>query len=101
MRWQDRAQKDHGSSSQLAQVVCGSPKEIKTQGSQRVIVRRLNPSSSTNQRVLRSLFPRPDVSTVSHFAVFAEGDVQLQDGQAAARGKQGKAVIRDISGFDH
>ena len=41
----------------------------KTQGSQRVTVRRLNPSSSTNQRVLRSLFPRPDVATVSHFDV--------------------------------
>ena len=77
------------------------PKEKKTQGSQRVIVRRLNPSSSTNQRVLRSLFPRPDVATVSHFAVFADVVVQLQDSQAAARGKRGKAVIRDISGIDH
>ena len=27
-------------------------------------MRSLNPSSSTNQRVLRSLFPRPDVATV-------------------------------------
>ena len=43
-------------------------------------VRRLNPSSSTNQQVLRSLFPRPDVATVSHFAVFVDVDVQLQDG---------------------
>ena len=77
------------------------PKEKKKQGSQRVIVRRLNPSSSTNERVLRSLFPRPDVATVSHFAVFADADVQLQDGQAAARGKRRKAVIRDISGIDH
>ena len=68
------------------------PKERKkkTQGGQRVIVRRLNPSSSTNQRILRSLFPRPDVATVSHFAVFADVDVQLQDGRAAARGS-GKA----------
>ena len=73
----------------------------KKQGSQRVIVRRLNLSTSTNERVLRSLFPRPDVATVSHFAVFADADVQLQDGQAVARGKQRKAVIRDISGFDH
>ena len=64
-------------------------------------MRRLNPSSSTNQRVLRSLFPRPDVATVSHFTVFADVDVQLQDGQAAAQGKRRKAVIRDISGFDH
>ena len=63
----------------------------KTQGSQRVIVRRLNPSSSTNQRVLRSLFPRPDVAIVSHFAVFVDVDVQLQDGQAAARGQRRKA----------
>ena len=76
-------------------------KKKKTQGSQRVIVRRLNPSSSTNQRVLRSLFPRPDVATVSLFAVFVDVDVQLQDGQAAARGQRRKAVIRDISGVDH
>ena len=98
-------QKDHGSSSRLARVVCGDPwsktEKKKTQESQRVIVRRLNPSSSTNQRVLRSLFPRPDVTTVSHFAVFADVDVRLQDGQAAARGKQRKAVIRDISGIVH
>ena len=73
----------------------------KTEGCQRVIVRRLNPSS-TNQRVLRSLFPRPDVAIVSHFAVFVEVDVQLQvDGQAAARRQRRKAVIRDISGVDH
>ena len=80
------------------------PEEKKTtQGSQRVIVRRLNPSSSTNQRVLRSLFPRPDVATVSHFAVFVDVDmdVQLQNGQAAAQGQRRKAVIRDISGVDH
>ena len=76
-------------------------KSTHTQGSQRVIVRRLNPSSSTNQRVLRSLFPRPDVATVSHFAVFVDVDVQLQGGQAAARGQRRKAVIRDISGVDH
>ena len=44
-------------------------KKTTTKGSQHVIVRRLNPSSSTNQRVLRGLFPRPDVATVSHFAV--------------------------------
>ena len=76
-------------------------KEQKTQGSQRVIVRRLNPSSSTNQRVFRSLFPRPDVAIVSHFAVFVYVDVQLQDGQAAAQGQRRKAVIHDISGVDH
>ena len=63
--------------------------------------RRLNPTSSTNQRVLRSLFPRPDVATVSHFAVFVDVDVQLQDGEAAARGQRRKAVIRNISGVDH
>ena len=51
-------------------------KKTTTKGSQRVIVRRLNPSSSTNQRVLRSLFPRPDVATVSHFAVFVDVDVR-------------------------
>ena len=102
--WRDRAQKDHRSSSRLVRVVCDDPwsrREKKTQGSQRVIVRRLNPSSSTNQRLLRSLFPRPDVATISHFAVFVDVDVQLQDGQAAARGQRRKAVIRDISGVDH
>ena len=77
------------------------PEEKKTQGSQRVIVRRLDLSSSTNQRVLRSMFPRPDVATVSHFAVFVDVDVQLQDSPAAARGQRRKAVIRDISGVDH
>ena len=82
-------------------MIHGPEERKKTQGSQRVIVRRLNPSSSTNQRVLSSLFPRPDVATVSHFAVFVDVDVQLQDGQAAARGKRRKAVIRDISGVDH
>ena len=82
-------------------MIHGPEEKKKTQGSQRVIVRRLNPSSSTNQRVLRSLFPRPDVATVSHFAVFVDVDVQLQHGQAAARGQRRKAVIRDISGVDH
>ena len=77
------------------------PKEKKTQRNQRVIVRSLNPSSSTNQRVWWSLLPRPNVATVSHFAVFVDVEVQLQDGQAAARGKRRKAVIRDISGVDH
>ena len=103
-----RAQKDHRSSSRLVRVVCGDPwsrrekKKQKKQGSQRVIVRRLNPSSSTNQWVLRSLFPRPDVATVLHFAIFVDVDVhELQDGQAAARGQRRKAVIRDISGVDH
>ena len=83
--------------------VIHGPKEKKgkTQGNQRVIERSLNPSSSTNQWVLRNLFPRPDVATVSHFAVIAYADVQLQDGQDAARGKRRKAVIRDISGVDH
>ena len=41
------------------------------------------------------------VTTVSHFAVFVDVDVQLQNGQAAARGQRRKAVIRDISGVDH
>ena len=75
-RWRDRAQKDHRSSSRLVRVVCGDPwskREKKTQGSQRVIVRRLNPSSSTNQGVLRSLFPRPDVATVFALRCFGRG----------------------------
>ena len=60
-------------------------KRKKIQGNQRVIERSLNPSSSTNQRVLRNLFPRLGVATVLHFAVILYVDVQLQDGQAAAR----------------
>ena len=39
--------------------------------------------------------------TVLHFAVIVYVDVQLQVGQAAARRKRRKAVIRDISGVDH
>ena len=74
----------------------------KKQGCQSLIVRSLNPSSPTNQRVLRSLFPRPDVATVLHLAVvIVYVDVRLQDGQAAARGKRRKAVSRDVSGVDH
>ena len=81
-------------------MIHGPEEREKTQGSQRV--RRLNPSSSTNQRVLRSLFPRPDVATVSHFAVSWTWMYScMQDGQAAARGQRRKAVIRDISGVDH
>ena len=76
-------------------------KKKKTQGYPRVIVRSLNPSSSANQRVLMSLFLRPDVATVLHFAVIVYVDVQLQVGQAAARRKRRNAVIRDISGVDH
>ena len=88
--------------SHLQWIVIHGPKEKKNkQGSQRVIVRSLNPSSSTNQRVLKNLFPRPNIATVLHFAVFMYVDVQLQVGQAAAKGQQRKAVIRDISGVDH
>ena len=46
-------------------------------------------------------FRDPDVATVLHFAVIVYVDVQLQDGQAAARGKRRKAVTRDVSGVDH
>ena len=55
-----------------------------------MIERSLNPSSSTNRRVLRNLFPRPDVATVLHFAVIVYVDVQLQDGQAAAQENEEK-----------
>ena len=72
-------------------------KKNKTKESQRVIVRRLNPSSSTNQRVLRSLFPRPGVATVSHFAVFVDVDVQLQDGQAAGRSGCSAGTVKKSS----
>ena len=55
-----------------------------------MIERSLNPSSSTNQRVLRNLFPRPDVITVSHFTVIVYVDVKLQDGQDAAQESEEK-----------
>ena len=69
--------------------------------SQRVIVRSLNLHHPQNQLVLKNLFPRPDSTTVLHFAVFMYVDVQLQVGQAAARVQRRKAVIRDVSGVDH
>ena len=52
-------------------------REKKTQRSQCLIVRSLNPSSSTNQGVLSGLFSRPDVTTVLHFAVIVHVNVQL------------------------
>ena len=75
-------------------VIHGPEEKKKTQGSQRVIVRRFNPSSST------ACFRDP-TSLPFRTAVFVDVDVQLQDGQPAARGQRRKAVIRDISGVDH
>ena len=49
-----------------------------------------------NQQVLKNLFPRPDAATVLDFPIFVFVDVQMQVGQAAARGQRRKAVIRDI-----
>ena len=46
-------------------------------------------------------FRNPMSLPFSHFAVFVVVDIQLQDDQAAARGKRRKAVIRDTSGVDH
>ena len=77
-------------------------KKKKTQGSQRVIVRRLNPSSSTNQLVFEE--PVSETRCRYRFALRCfrrTWVVQLQDSQAAARGKRRKAVIRDISGIGH
>ena len=73
-------------------MIHGSKREKKTQGNQRVIERSLNPSSSTNQPVLRNLFPRSDVATALHFAVivYVDAQLQLQDGQAAARENEEK-----------
>ena len=55
------------------------------------------------QRVLRSLYPRPDVSTVLLFAVFLHAHVAVQQhvGLDADRGQRRKAVIRGTSGVDH
>ena len=59
----------------------------KAQWSQSVIARSIKPSSFTKPASFRSLFRRPDVSTVLHFTVFLYVDAQLQVGQAAARGR--------------
>ena len=104
-RWRDRVQKDHRSSSRLVQscAMIHGPEE-KRKKHKEVSVWLCEGSTLHHlqtQRVLRSLFPRPDVATVSHFAVFVDADVPLQDGQAAARGQRRKAVTRDISGVDH
>ena len=62
-------------------------KKKKTQRSQSVIARRINPSSFAKSASFRSLFWRPNVATVLHFTVFLYVDAQLQVGQAAARGR--------------
>ena len=54
-----------------------------------------------NKQVLWGLFPRPDVATVLHFAVFAYVNVRQQVGQAAAQGQRRKPVICDISSVGH
>ena len=62
-------------------------KRKKTQWSQSVIARSINPSSFTKSASFRSLFRRPNVATVLHFTVFLYVDAQLQVSQAAARGR--------------
>ena len=68
-----------------------------------VCVRRLNHSSSTNPQVTcwGASFRDQMLQPFSHFVVLVVVDVQLLVGQAAARGKRRKAVIRDTSGVDH
>ena len=102
-RWRDRVQKDRRSSSRLVRVACGDPwsKETKARWSQPVITLYRLQNQRGNQQVLRSLFPRPDVSTVLLFAVFLHVAVQQHVRQDADRGQRRKAVIRDTSGVDH
>ena len=78
-RWRDRAQKDRRSSSRLVRVACGDPwsKETNARWSQPVITLYRLQNQQGNQRVLRSLFPRPDVSTVLLFALFLHVAEQL------------------------
>ena len=99
-RWRDRAQKDCRSSSRLVRLACGDSwsKKKKTQRSQSVIERSINPSSFAKPASFRSLFRRPDVATILHFAVFVYVVAQLQVGQAAARGQWRKAVVHDTCG---
>ena len=68
-------------------VIHGPKEKKKTQWSQSVIARSINPSSFTKPASFRSLFRIPDVTTVLHFTVFLYVDAQLQVGQAAARGR--------------
>ena len=77
------------------------PKETKARWSQPVITLYRLQNQRGNQRVLRSLFPRPDVSTVLLFAIFLHVAVQQHVGQDADPGQRRKAVIRDTSGVDH
>ena len=85
-RWRDRAQQDHRSSSRLVQVVCDDPWSWREKKKHKEISVWF--AQSTNQRVLRSLFPRRDVATVSHFAIFMDVDgtagrtVRLQRGDS-------------------
>ena len=67
--------------------VIHGPKEKKKQGSLRVIVRMLNPSSSTNQQVLRSLFRDPmslpfRTSLFSWMWMYSCRTVRLQRGES-------------------
>ena len=77
------------------------PKETKARWSQPVITLYRLQNQRGNQRVLRSLFPRPNVSTVLLFAIFLHVAVQQHVGQDADPGQRRKAVIRDTSGVDH
>ena len=84
----------------LAVIHCPKEKK-KTQWSQSVIVRSINTSSFTKPASFRSLFRRPDVAIVLHFAVFlllthSCRSVRLQRGR-----QRREAVIRDTSGNGH
>ena len=75
-------------------MIHGPEEKKKTQGSQRVIVRRFDLSSSTNWRVLRSLFPRPDVATfrTSKFSwksMYSCRTVRLQRGDSEEKQSSG------------
>ena len=83
----DRRIVDHRRDRNESLAVIHGLKEKKTQWSQSVVVRSINPSSFTKSASFRSLFRRPDVATVLHFTVFLYVDAQLQVGQAAARGR--------------
>ena len=83
-------------------VVIHGPKEKETQGSQRLIVRSLNPSSSTKP----ASFEEPVSKTRCRYG-FAlrcfrvRADAQLPVRQTAGRENRRKAVIRAISSVAH
>ena len=78
--------------------VIHDPKEKKAQRRQRMIVRSLNPPSSTKPASFEVRLSKSRCRCRFALRCFVFVYVQLQLGQAAAQRQRKKAVIRDISG---